>query len=194
MVFLARIITIILFIISSIIALFLTNALQIFNFILMFGAGTGLIFILRWFWFRINAWSEISAMFFSGLFSILLNLESISTYYFGNEGVFESYLKYPIIVFSTTIFWVIVTLITNPVEKKKINNFKKIISHQIKDHNLKKYLINSFPNIFLSVTLVLSILIFVGSIFNKNQQLSIICFALIIVSTHYLLRNMKINN
>lgn len=194
MVFLARIITIILFIISSIIALFLTNALQIFNFILMFGAGTGLIFILRWFWFRINAWSEISAMFFSGLFSILLNLESISTYYFGNEGVFESYLKYPIIVFSTTIFWVIVTLITNPVEKKKINNFKKIISNQIKDHNLKKYLINSFPNIFLSVTLVLSILIFVGSIFDKNQQLSIICFALIIVSTHYLLRNMKINN
>ncbi len=194
MVFLARIITVILFIISSIIALFLTNALQIFNFILMFGAGTGLIFILRWFWFRINAWSEISAMFFSGLFSILLNLESISTYYFGDEGLFESYLKYPIVVFSTTIFWVIVTLITNPVEKKKINSFKKLISNQIEDHNFKKYLINSFPNIFLSVTLVLSILIFVGSIFNKNQQLSIICFTLITVSAHYLLKNMKINN
>lgn len=38
----------------------------------MFGAGTGLIFILRWFWWRINAWTEISAMIASGIISILL--------------------------------------------------------------------------------------------------------------------------
>ena len=58
----ARFITIFLFVISSLIALSLTNALQLFNFILMFGAGTGLIFILRWFWFRIIAWSEILSL------------------------------------------------------------------------------------------------------------------------------------
>jgi SSS family solute:Na+ symporter len=51
---------ILLMIVSSIIALLLTNAYQLFDIILMFGAGTGLIFILRWFWWRINAWSEIA--------------------------------------------------------------------------------------------------------------------------------------
>ena len=58
--------TVILFLASAALALLLTNALQLFDFILMFGAGTGLIFILRWFWWRINAWSEISAIFVSG--------------------------------------------------------------------------------------------------------------------------------
>ncbi|MGB5509489.1 sodium:solute symporter family protein, partial [Robiginitalea sp.] len=68
-----RITTVVLMVFSAILALFLTNALQLFDIILMFGAGTGLIFILRWFWWRINAWSEISAMFSSGLISILFN-------------------------------------------------------------------------------------------------------------------------
>ena len=71
-----RISTITLFLISAIFALLLTNALQLFDVILMFGAGTGLIFILRWFWWRINAWSEISAMFVSGFVSIILNFSS----------------------------------------------------------------------------------------------------------------------
>ena len=53
---------VILMIVSSIIAISLTNAYQLFDIILMFGAGTGSIFILRWFWWRINAWSEIGAL------------------------------------------------------------------------------------------------------------------------------------
>ncbi|MBT4231453.1 MAG: Na+:solute symporter, partial [Flavobacteriaceae bacterium] len=71
-----RISTVTLFVLSSAFALLLTNALQLFDVILMFGAGTGLIFILRWFWWRINAWSEISAMFVSGFISIILNFSS----------------------------------------------------------------------------------------------------------------------
>ena len=66
-----RLATVILFLFSAVLALLLTNALQLFDFILMFGAGTGLIFILRWFWWRINAWSEISAIFVSGIVSVL---------------------------------------------------------------------------------------------------------------------------
>ncbi|MEC9135363.1 MAG: sodium:solute symporter family protein, partial [Bacteroidota bacterium] len=58
-----RLCTIGLMIFSALLALLLQNALQIFDILLTFGAGTGLIFILRWFWWRINAWSEISAMF-----------------------------------------------------------------------------------------------------------------------------------
>ena len=65
-----RISTVVMMILGAVLALYLTNAKQIFNIIIMFGAGTGLIFILRWFWWRINAWSEISAMFISGIVSI----------------------------------------------------------------------------------------------------------------------------
>jgi len=57
-----RIFTIILMILAAILALMLENALQAFNIVLQIGAGTGLIFILRWFWWRINAFSELSAM------------------------------------------------------------------------------------------------------------------------------------
>ena len=80
--------TVVLFLASAALALLLTNALQLFDFILMFGAGTGLIFILRWFWWRINAWSEISAIFVSGIVSVLFNMEVVSSVLFGvTEGV-----------------------------------------------------------------------------------------------------------
>ncbi|MDX1733341.1 MAG: sodium:solute symporter family protein, partial [Halioglobus sp.] len=57
-----RLTTILLMVAACTFALYLENALQAFSILLTVGAGTGLLFILRWFWWRINAWSEISAM------------------------------------------------------------------------------------------------------------------------------------
>ncbi len=58
----ARLSTVGLVLLAAMVALWLENALQAFQILLQIGAGTGLIFLLRWFWWRINAWSEISAM------------------------------------------------------------------------------------------------------------------------------------
>ena len=187
----ARFITIFLFVISSLIALSLTNALQLFNFILMFGAGTGLIFILRWFWFRINAWSEISAMFFSGFVSIILNMQSTSSYLFGDFGIFQEYMRYPIVVFTTTIFWLIITYVTEPEDQKVINSFKKRIGSGTRGFEFKKYLISSIPNILLSVCLVISILVFIGSLLKAAIYLSIFSFILICIVSYFL--KLKIN-
>ena len=187
----ARFITIFLFVISSLIALSLTNALQLFNFILMFGAGTGLIFILRWFWFRINAWSEISAMFFSGFVSIILNMQSTSSYLFGDFGIFQDYMRYPIVVFTTTIFWLIITYITEPEDQKVINSFKKRIGNGTRGFEFKKYLISSIPNILLSVCLVISILVFIGSLLKAAIYLSIFSFIIICTVGYFLI--LKIN-
>ena len=187
----ARFITIFLFVISSLIALSLTNALQLFNFILMFGAGTGLIFILRWFWFRINAWSEISAMFFSGFVSIILNMQSTSSYLFGDFGIFQDYMRYPIVVFTTTIFWLIITYVTEPEDQKVINSFKKRIGSGTRGFEFKKYLISSIPNILLSVCLVISILVFIGSLLKAAIYLSIFSFILICIVSYFL--KLKIN-
>ena len=187
----ARFITIFLFVISSLIALSLTNALQLFNFILMFGAGTGLIFILRWFWFRINAWSEISAMFFSGFVSIILNMQSTSSYLFGDFGIFQDYMRYPIVVFTTTIFWLIITYVTEPEDQKVINSFKKRIGSGTRGFEFKKYLISSIPNILLSVCLVISILVFLGSLLKAAIYLSIFSFMIICTACYFLI--LKIN-
>ena len=187
----ARFITIFLFVISSLIALSLTNALQLFNFILMFGAGTGLIFILRWFWFRINAWSEISAMFFSGFVSIILNMQSTSSYLFGDFGIFQDYMRYPIVVFTTTIFWLIITYVTEPEDQKVINSFKKRIGSGTRGFEFKKYFISNIPNILLSVCLVISILVFIGSLLKAAIYLSIFSFIIICTAGYFLI--LKIN-
>ena len=183
----ARFITIFLFVISSLIALSLTNALQLFNFILMFGAGTGLIFILRWFWFRINAWSEISAMFFSGFVSIILNMQSTSSYLFGDFGIFQDYMRYPIVVFTTTIFWLIITYVTEPEDQKVINSFKKRIGSGTRGFEFKKYFISNIPNILLSVCLVISILVFIGSLLKAAIYLSIFSFIIICTACYFLI-------
>ena len=114
-----RLATVVLFLASAALALLLTNALQLFDFILMFGAGTGLIFILRWFWWRINAWSEISAIFVSGIVSVLLNMEVISSVLFGESALMPEYMKFPMVVLITTVVWLVVTFAT-PAENKEV--------------------------------------------------------------------------
>ena len=118
-----RITTILLMMVSSIIALSLTNALQLFEIILMFGAGTGLIFILRWFWWRINAWTEISAMIASGIISILLTFTSQGNLLFSESGMFPGFLKFPFIVICSSLIWLIVTYLTAPENDKVLFAF-----------------------------------------------------------------------
>ena len=109
---------------SALLALVLQNALQLFEVILMFGAGTGLIFILRWFWWRINAWSEIAAMFSSGIISIIINFTSVGVLLFADEtGVFPAWSKFPIIVLVTTVIWVLVTYLTQPESNAVLRDF-----------------------------------------------------------------------
>jgi len=120
-----RLATVVLFLASAALALLLTNALQLFDFILMFGAGTGLIFILRWFWWRINAWSEISAIFVSGIVSVLLNMEVISSVLFGESALMPEYMKFPMVVLITTGVWLVVTFSTPAEDKEVLLRFYK---------------------------------------------------------------------
>jgi len=113
---------IILMIISSVIAVSLNSALQLFDIILMFGAGTGSIFILRWFWWRINAWSEIAAMLSSGVISIALTNESVFNLIFNDDGL-PVYMKFPFIVFITTIIWLIATFSTPADDNETLVKF-----------------------------------------------------------------------
>jgi len=114
-----RITTVGLIILASIVALWLENALQAFQILLQIGAGTGLVFLLRWFWWRINAWSEVAAMVVS--FSVAIYFQFIH----GALGLppLDSSLQLIIGVAITTVGWLTVTLLTPPVERSTLLSF-----------------------------------------------------------------------
>ncbi|MBS9461353.1 Na+:solute symporter [Flagellimonas sp. 389] len=117
-----RITTIILMVLSAVFALALTNAVELFDIIIMFGAGTGLIFILRWFWWRINAWSEIVAMFASGFISIIFwQFETVL--FIDEAAIFPSWAKFPLVVLITTIVWIATTFLTGPENDEVLIKF-----------------------------------------------------------------------
>lgn len=118
----ARWTTLGLMVVASLVATQLTSALQAFNILLQIGAGTGLIFILRWFWYRINAWSEISGMVISFIVAIYFQI-----FYTGDLADHE---KLVIGVLITTIGWFIVTLMTKPEEDEVLRKFYT----QVKPH------------------------------------------------------------
>jgi SSS family transporter len=118
-VFVGRASTVVLMILAGLIALVLENALDAFNILLQIGAGTGSIFILRWFWWRVNAWSEISGMIVS--FVIALGFKLIPT------GL-ESHWELVIGVGITTITWLIVTLATKPEDDKTLTRFYNLVT------------------------------------------------------------------
>ena len=122
-----RISTVLLMVLSTLLALLLQNAMQLFNLLLVFGAGTGLIFILRWFWWRINAWSEITAMLASGLISLFLAIPSIKTSLFGLNGIMPGWAEFPFVVFVTTALWLIVTYLTPSESTSVLRSFYKKI-------------------------------------------------------------------
>ncbi len=128
MVTFGRLSTVLLMVLSAILALLMQNAMDVFNLLLSFGAGTGLIFILRWFWWRINAWSEISAMFASGILSILIATTSLKSFLFDAEtGLLPEWGELPFIMVTTTIIWVAATFITQAESKEVLRSFYRKI-------------------------------------------------------------------
>ncbi len=99
--------------------LFLTSAGQAFTLLLMIGAGTGLIYILLWFWWRINAYTEIVAMISSLAIAAYFN--------FGNSSL-EEWEKIVFGAMLTTIVWVVATFVTPPDDEKTLQNFVKKIN------------------------------------------------------------------
>ncbi|MBE0638827.1 MAG: Na+:solute symporter [Bacteroidales bacterium] len=135
-----RISTVLLMVFGVLLALVLQNALQAFQYLLMIGAGTGLIYILRWFWWRINAYSEISAMIAATVFSLAFII--IENFYmttlaepagmikvFGliTTATYWNIIKLVGVVILTSATWIIVTFLTKPVNDDTLRSFYKKI-------------------------------------------------------------------
>lgn len=133
-----RISTVTLMIFSVLLALVLQNALQAFQYLLMIGAGTGLIYVLRWFWWRVNVYSELSAMIAAGVFSmVFILIENFGMQHLDNEHVqvfgvlisatYWGIIKFTGVVFLTTLSWLLVTYLTPAVDQQTLRSFYKKI-------------------------------------------------------------------
>jgi Na+/proline symporter len=100
--------------VAGMFALQLSNALQAFQILLQVGAGTGLLFILRWFWWRINAVSEVVAMVVSFVVAVLLQL--------GDFG-FAAWQELLVGVSITTACWVSTALMSKPADAETLKSF-----------------------------------------------------------------------
>lgn len=109
-----RLTTVLLMVIASLLSLFfLNNATQAFNVLLLSGAGTGAIYLLRWFWWRINAWTEIVAMIVATVTAIVL-VFFVSDEAIGGRVLDAFTVRLLIAVGLTTVTWLLTTFITSP--------------------------------------------------------------------------------
>ncbi|MDT0554963.1 sodium:solute symporter family protein [Patiriisocius hiemis] len=183
-----RISTLVLMALSALLALVLSSALSTFAILLQIGAGTGLIFILRWFWWRINAYSEITGMIVS--FVVALFFE------FTEFGI-EDYEKLIIGVGITTVSWILVTLLTRPTNSKTLSSFynavtpygsgwKKFKTHAAQKNislkNTTDVFTIDFASMLLGIVFVYSSLFATGYVIYGNLMGAIILIGIAAIS------------
>jgi len=115
----ARVTTVFLVSVAAALSLWLENAYQAFQIMLQVGAGTGLIYLLRWFWWRVNAWSEISGMVISFLVAIYFQFVHTRLGFAPLPPTTSLVLG----VLVTTVGWLVVTYLTPPTEIATLQAF-----------------------------------------------------------------------
>jgi SSS family solute:Na+ symporter len=112
-----RIVTAALMVIAALVTLVLDTARQAFDLLLSIGAGTGLLYLLRWFWWRVNAWSEIAAMVTSFLVAAGFTVMARAGH------PVPSHLALITGVAVTTAAWITTALVTQPTDRERLIEF-----------------------------------------------------------------------
>ena len=116
-VFIGRVTTALLMVAAALMTYALGTAKEAFDLILSIGAGTGLLYLLRWFWWRVSAWSEIAAMVSSFLVALGFFIAR------KNGLVLESHVSLLVTVGVTTIVWIGTTLLGPPTDPATLDRF-----------------------------------------------------------------------
>ncbi len=118
---LSRLTTIFIMVLAAAVTTVITSISGAWQFLIECGAGLGLVLILRWFWWRVNAWSEISATLLPVLAYACITLYNASQPETGGAILFPDSLF--IIVAFTTIGWIAVTFLTKPTNPETLRMF-----------------------------------------------------------------------
>jgi solute:Na+ symporter, SSS family len=125
----SRVATLIIVLLSIVVTYYMTRITSGWELVMALGAGTGLVYILRWYWWRVNAWSEIAAM--SSALVVSLSLAKILT-----MPGFEEYnpstpqgfaVQILLTVAITTVVWLVATFATAPEPMEKLTSFYRSV-------------------------------------------------------------------
>jgi Na+/proline symporter len=116
-----RLVTALLMVAAAFLTLVLDTARQTFDLLLSVGAGTGLIYLLRWFWWRINAWSEVAAMASSFVVAV-------GFFIAGKTGhAVPTHIALVGTIAATTVVWLAATYLTKPTDRATLLAFYKLV-------------------------------------------------------------------
>jgi Na+/proline symporter len=187
LVWLSRAMTALLMAISGLTVFVLSTAGEAFQLLLSIGAGTGLIYLLRWFWWRINAWSEIAAMASSFIIAVGLFL--------ARRGGLEmsAHVALVLSVAATTVVWVSVTFLTPPTDRETLRRFyrlvrpagrgwQRVVGGAEADAGPRNSLALAFAGWVLGCTFVYSALFGVGALLYGQKVQGALCLAVAVVS------------
>jgi Na+/proline symporter len=113
----SRVATFITLVLSLVVTVFMDQVSHAWEFLLMLGAGTGLVYILRWYWWRVNAWSEVSAMASALIVSLTMRFTVDTT---TARGFAVTLIVTTLI---TTVVWLAVTFLTQPESRETLRDF-----------------------------------------------------------------------
>ena len=186
--FIGRLFIIFFLIVGGGFGLILSSATEAFNIMLMMGAGTGLIYLLRWFWWRINAYSEIVAMISSVVIASFFN--------FTNLGLAD-WQKIVFGAISTTIVWITSTYLTPPEDDnvllkfvKKINpggpGWRRFSANKVESWSLPIGILQTF----LGSTMIYCFLLGTGNFIYGNLLIALIMFSIALIFFTFLLKTL----
>ncbi|MFZ2323560.1 MAG: sodium:solute symporter family protein [Ignavibacteriaceae bacterium] len=186
----SRVATIILMLISIVITLFINKISGAWEFIIECGAGVGLVLILRWFWWRINAWSEISAMITPFIVLPILKYMEV-------PFPFSLFIIVPV----TTLIWITVTFATKPTSDEVLISFyKKIhpggvmwkkVSSKLPEVESDSGFFKLFINWLFGVILVYSFLFGTGKLIFGEYESFFIYLIISAVSVFIIYKNLS---
>lgn len=192
----SRVTTVFLMILGLIVSTFVESISGAWGFIMQAGAGLGLVLILRWYWWRINAWSELSAM--------IAPFIPTAYFYFHNAELekadqipFET--SFPLTVLFTTIVWLAVTFITRPTKNDTLQKFYDKVQPDgawstFATHKRKNNLTNLIGCWIVAIIMVYSFLFAIGKTILLEWSMAGIYWIIVCVTGLILSRLIKKTN
>ncbi len=200
-----RITTVVLMVLAGFLSLtLLDNATQAFNILILSGAGSGAIYLLRWFWWRINAWTEISAMIAATLSALILVLFVDDTTL--KTSVLDGFtMKLLISVGFTSLTWILVTFLTRPESQDTLLKFykltkpggpgwKKVLEEAkrsgdfVEEGGKRWEMPVQILLVFIGCIVIYASLFAIGNMVYGNYFMAMILFIVVIAGTYLLFR------
>lgn len=184
-----RVVTLLVMVIALWVSTKITSISDVWAFIMECGAGLGLVLILRWYWWRINAWSEIAATVAPFIAYAVCKFGIEGNLVTGDDLVYwqSNKITFFITVAFTTVVWLVVTFITKPEDDKTLSHFYNKVRPMgswgkfTQQANVGKpgYLVVCWIS---SIVMIYSTLFFIGKLIFKEYTEAGIYAAVIVVA------------